>query len=72
MAFLEFKEIKDTGKTKVYQITSKDYHALGSISWYAPWRRYTFFPKENTLWDNKCLNEVVSFIDKLMEERRNG
>jgi hypothetical protein len=66
---LQFSDIKDTGKTKQYSVgCNNDY--LGIIKWYAPWRRYTFFPKENTLFDNNCLKEIINFIDNQMKLRK--
>ncbi len=69
MALLQIKETKDTGKTKVFQVGCNDAY-LGNIKWYAPWRRYTFFPENNTLFDSNCLNEITSFIDNEMKLRK--
>lgn len=70
-SFLDFAEVHDTGKTKVFNILSKSGDVLGKISWFSNWRKYTFWPEQQTIFDSKCLIEIVSFINDLMEERKN-
>ena len=71
---LEFKETRDTGKTKVWDVFSggdSDIGVLlGSVDWYAPWRRYVFEPAFATLFDRNCMMEIVDFIEKQMIARR--
>jgi hypothetical protein len=43
---------------------------LGEVKWYAPWRRYCFFPNQCTLYDASCLQEIVSHLDDLMKQRK--
>lgn len=69
MEYLKFTEIDDTGKTKVYQVTSVSGSKLGQVRWYGPWRKYTFMPEAQTIFDVKCLGEVRNFINGLMRER---
>lgn len=45
---------------------------IGEIRWYAHWRRYVFFPNDNTLWDASCLREITAFIDEQMLKRKEG
>ena len=42
---------------------------LGKISCWAHWRKYVFSPNNATLFDTKCLMEIVTFIDKETKER---
>lgn len=42
---------------------------LGKISWWAHWRKYVFAPKENTIYDVKCLQEITTFIDWETKDR---
>ena len=67
---LAFKEIRDTGKTKVWDVFSSDGIRLGSVSWYAPWRRYVFEPAFATLFDRNCMMLIINFIDARMAERK--
>jgi hypothetical protein len=68
-AHIQFTETHDTGKTKVFSAECNDAF-LGNVKWYAPWRRYTFHPAQDTLFDSSCLKEITSFIGGLMEDRK--
>lgn len=72
MGFLKFTEIKDTGKTKVFSVTNLSGDNLALVKWHAGWRKYTFQPVEYTIFDSSCLKEITEYIDKLMEDRKNG
>jgi hypothetical protein len=52
-----------SGLTKVWTVRIASGQSLGEIRWYAPWRKYAFFPMNYTTWDNNCLNELVAFLD---------
>lgn len=58
-------------KTDIYDIFTKDGTSyLGAIRWYAAWRKYTFQPANDTIFENQCLRDIIAFIDKLMEDRK--
>ena len=38
-----------------------DYVELGIVKWYAPWRRYCFFPADGSLFDAACIREIAEF-----------
>ena len=62
---------KFTGKTWVYEVVAKKgLSVLGKISWWAPWRQYTFLPESNTIFSPGCLNDISTFIKTLMDERK--
>jgi len=68
---LRFDEVKDTGKTKVWKVVSTHANAdLGEIKWYYAWRRYVFYPDEDTLYDSRCLTIIINFINSEMEARK--
>lgn len=73
-SFLEFvkQERKKDARTDTYLIYSKMSvsHVLGKISWYGPWRRYIFESMPNCIFDAACLQEITSFIENLMLERK--
>jgi hypothetical protein len=69
MALLNFDLAGDTGKTQVYDVRSGGVF-LGQVRWYAPWRRYCFFPGSDKLFDAGCLAEITEFIKGLMSTRR--
>ena len=58
-------------KTEVYAVMTKDNEvALGIIKWYAPWRQYTYFPDDNTIYSKGCMEDINDFIGKIMELRK--
>jgi hypothetical protein len=68
--FITFTETGDTGKTKVFDVTNGSAHILGKVKWFAPWRRYCFFPNADCVFDMNCLNVIIDHIDELMAERK--
>lgn len=71
--YLKFVQIRDTGKTKIFEVQSFKYgNKLAEVKYYGAWRKYTLFPEPNTLFDCKCLQEISDFMKILMEERRHG
>lgn len=65
-------------KTLVFLVTTKENgkpeeaggQVLGRVSWYSPWRRYSFFPEPGTLFESQCLRDIAAFCDWLMAERK--
>ncbi|OZI09595.1 hypothetical protein BWI93_03160 [Siphonobacter sp. BAB-5385] len=71
--YLKFVQIRDTGKTKIFEVQSLRYgNKLAEIKYYGAWRKYTLLPEAHTLFDCKCLQEITDFMNSLMEERRHG
>ena len=53
-------------KTPIYHICSKrSKDEIGQIKWYGAWRKYCFFPNGETIWDNKCLEKIIDFLQEL-------
>lgn len=72
--YLEFLEVHDTGKTKVFKVVNKQHGSdLGKICWFASWRRYVFMTSVNNLvFDAGCMENIKDYIDYLMKSRTNG
>lgn len=70
--YLSFEEDDHyEGKTKRIVVVSKHHlNILGEIKWYGPWRQYTFFPEEATVWNTQCLEDIQDEIKRLMDERK--
>ncbi len=69
--YMEFDKVGDTGKTEVWQITAKSSgFFLGLIKWYGSWRQYCFFPSSQCIFNVGCMNDIIKFIDILMENRK--
>lgn len=69
--YIDFLTKRRSGKTNVYQVMSKDGDFLGDIKWYAPWRKYTFFPGSHTLYEYRCLQDITKFLLHAMKQFKN-
>lgn len=63
----------DNRKTKIYELcnSKNELIKLGKIKYNNRWRKYCFYPIDETVFDDKCLTDIVNFIDKLNIERKN-
>ena len=53
-----------SGKTAIYTVAPKEGGvALGTVRWYAPWRKYAFFPSPDTLYEQDCLRDIAAFCE---------
>lgn len=70
--YLKFQEVsKPKRKTKFVRVLSKDGETLlGEISFWPAWRKYVFNPAWSTMFDNKCLLEIISKLDEMNNEIR--
>ena len=58
-------------KTQVWNIVAKqDGFTLGYIAWFSRWRKYAFFPNNHMVFESDCLRDIITFMDKLMNERK--
>jgi len=69
--------IKDCGplrigsKTRLYEVSSSHNRcALGILRWYGAFRKYVFVPRQDTLFDSKCLDEVSDFLRERNHEHK--
>jgi hypothetical protein len=63
--FIVTKQVIEKRKTPIYHIISLDGIEIGKIKWYQSWRKYCLFPDGDTIWDNKCLKDVITIMDEL-------
>ena len=61
------KGIIPGGKTNAYEVWSKGAEdelgdLLGEIRWFGRWRKYSFFPKGDTIYEEVCLQEITDFL----------
>lgn len=70
--YLSFIEQEPKAKTKVFAVVNKLSNGLlGSIMWYAPWRKYCFYTAAHSLvFDASCLTDIRDFMDELMEDHK--
>ena len=65
-----FLLISQTEKTAIYNVIAKEGDLmLGEIKWFAQWRKYVFLPSNQTIFESKCLNDIVDFLNQLMQNR---
>ena len=69
--YIDFRLIEEKPKTSVYSVVNLTTEtSLGSIKWYGPWRQYCFFPIPHNIFNKDCMQYIIEFINKLMEERK--
>lgn len=60
-----------SGKTKRWLVTPKTGGAdIGTVAWWAPWRKYCFFPADNTVFEQDCLRDIATFIEERTKEHK--
>lgn len=58
-------------KTRRYEVFSRSSEeTIGLIHWFSRWRQYCFFPYANSVWSRGCLEDIQTFIQILMDERK--
>jgi len=66
----ELLKVTDSGKTEVWTIESRDESLLGMIRWHPPWRQYTVFLEDCTIFNNQCLKDIIDVLDVLNKYKR--
>lgn len=61
-------------KTPIFYIrpVKDDFTLLGAVKWYGPFRKYAFYPEDGTVYDTKCLEDIINFINELSKGGYNG
>ena len=78
-----FKCVGDSpsGKTAIWQVSTavKDREGnphpgvpLGQVKWFGKWRKYSFFPLQETLYEETCLRDIADFCQTLTQVKRTG
>lgn len=54
-------------KTPIYELcnSKNELIKLGEIKWNSSWRKYCFYPIDETVFDSKCLMDITSFMNVL-------
>jgi len=67
----EEKDVPPSFKTRMVAVlTVRSGVRLGTISWYAPWRQYTFRPEPDTIFNNGCLWDIKQQIERMNADHR--
>lgn len=69
--FVLDKLLSANRKTQVWIIlTTDERYSLGYVKWYSNWRGYAFFPAAATIFEQKCLRQIIEFIEKANHDHR--
>lgn len=73
VGFLTFSEKPNPGKkTAIINVTSTTKGIyLGQIRWYGAWRQYVFYPANDTLFNAKCMQDILSVVRGVSLRQRN-
>ncbi len=71
--FLQMPREKPGMKTLVWQVVPKSedrgpQHPLGLVKWYGGFRKYSFFPAPNTIYEQVCLRDIAEFCEMKTRE----
>lgn len=69
--WLTFKDLGkiEGGVTRRYEVNSNG-DILGYVLWRSGWRRYTYQPKADTVYDFSCLTTIAEFVRLCTDERK--
>jgi hypothetical protein len=68
---IRFAEGPPKPKTLTWYVVNRyDDICLANIEWYAPWRKYAWFPKPNTVYEWVCLREIAQFCEDMTASHR--
>jgi hypothetical protein len=69
--WLEFKEIQKKPKTSVFEVINKEtQEAIGIIKFYPPFRKYSYFPYLDTVYEETCQRDIADELGRLEAERK--
>lgn len=64
---------KDTGtkKTNVWDVKTSDGHfLLGQVRWFSRWRKYSFMPAPDTVFEERCLTDIAEWCQAWTAEHK--
>lgn len=70
MTAFEYQELNR--KLPIYEIVNQQNELihLGIVKYNSRWRKYCFYPEEETVFDDKCLTEMIKFLNYLDNKRK--
>lgn len=70
-SYIKFVEVnmRDGRKTRVWAVLTIDGRSnLGTVSWYAHWRKYAFQPEGRSVFEEICLRDIAHFCERSTAE----
>ena len=69
--YIRFVAGPPKAKTLTWFVINKDSEqAIGEIKWYGAWRRYSFFPFTDTVYEMTCLDDIAEFLREQTQQRK--
>ena len=69
--WIRFDEGPSKSKTKTWFVVNKESgEAIGEIKWYGAFRKYSFFPFIDTVYEQTCLTDISKFLAEQMANRK--
>lgn len=66
-------ETSKSGKTHIWNVTAKaDGFNLGQVRWFGRWRKYSFFPSPDCVFEEVCLGDIAEFIKWATHTHKHG
>lgn len=61
----------ESRKTPIYNLFSREDRNiyLGEIKWCNRWRKYCFYSVSDSIFDEKCLTEIINFLNSLKRNK---
>ena len=59
-------------KTPIVHVMNKETTYLGTIYFNPGWRKYVFEPEANIIFDSGCLTDIITQLNELTKEWREG
>ncbi len=59
-------------KTHVWQVMAKAGGFLGQVRWFSRWRKYSFFPAPDCVFEETCLGDIADFIKWATRSHKHG
>lgn len=60
-----------SGKTAVWAVmTMSGDEQIGEVRWFARWRKYAFYPKAHTVFEEDCLRDIAAFCELVTQRRK--
>jgi hypothetical protein len=62
--WIEFVPVDNAGRlTKIWKVVTKDGAVtLGVVKWFTNWRKYSFYPATDTIFEEDCLGDIREFL----------
>ena len=69
--YIRFIETEKKPKTSVWECRNKESDfLLGVVKYYGPFRKYSWFPESNTVFEFTCMSNINQFLSEVEEERK--